>query len=401
MSTEQAEVKQMTQEALDALLSLGGAEEVQETAATGQTTPATTTPAKSSTENVTKKEGQAATPASAIPASTKEEVSDILDIPEFGVEDEDEDHAPPAGSATATKSERNSVKAIQLLVNDGTLFEFEGDKKLPEYSEKELAELIVANMEKRDGVAVASFVETLPQVLQDAVQYVSTGGQETDNFFGLLAKVEAVAKFSTETDKDRENVVRAYMSEVQKMTSEEIDSEIQDIKDMNKLADKATFYLPKIQASREAAKNAALEEQTRKAKLKEAQMAKVQEQVYNTVAKKELGGVKIDANAQGLIFNGLMLSIEQLGQIVSQLGIKTNLEHLAQVMWHLRDPKTFLEKQIELGKNAQTEVVHRTLKTGEGQARNTQSVTTETTHVASRTKAPKIPKKPFNIFSKT
>lgn len=293
-------------------------------------------------------------------------------------EEEQEEDQP--GQAT-TKVPRNSARAIQMLVDADIIKEFEfeegKEKKISEYTDKELADLVKENIALHStnsgSKAVQELMEGLSPTLQAAIEYQRNGGTEVNRIFRQLAAVEEVSDLDLATSAGKENTIRAYLSEISKLTPDEVEADLADIKDRQKLDDLAKRYHPKIREHRENEAAAIVEKQQREYKAIQEQTAKINKQVEAVLLKGELAGQKLDHSTQSMLYAGLTRNVGELGQIVSRLGVKADISHLLQVMWLLQDPKSFMEKFATATKNEHSEEVHKKLRTtaqGETRSRN-------------------------------
>ena len=112
----------------------------------------------------------------------KEEGSNILD--EFSLEDDniDETVEEEKPETRGRKAINGFADIITKMVKSDTLFAFDDDKPLEEYSAKDIQELLEANLEEKANQVrretPKQFFDALPNELKVAAQYVADGGTD-------------------------------------------------------------------------------------------------------------------------------------------------------------------------------------------------------------------------------
>ena len=75
------------------------------------------------------------------------------------------------------------------MIEEGTLFGFDDDKAIEDYSTKDFRELFEANFQDRESKirenTPKEFFNSLPQELQVAAKYVADGGTDLKGLFRL------------------------------------------------------------------------------------------------------------------------------------------------------------------------------------------------------------------------
>ena len=292
-----------------------------------------------------------------------------------------------AGNKGRPKVDKSGLAELaSKMIEEGTLFAFDDDKPLEEYTTKDFRELFEANFNEREAAirenTPREFFQSLPQELQYAAKYVADGGQDLKGLFRTLAQVEEMRDLDPTDEYDQSEIARQYLHATGFGTAEEIESEILDWSDMNRLEQKARQFKPKLDRMQEEIVNKQLAEQEYK-KQQQAQQAKAyQDNVYNTLSVGDLGGLKLDRKTQSNLYSGLVqpnypsISGKQtnlLGHLLEKYQfVEPRHDLIAKALWLLSDPEGFETRIREQGSKAATEKVVRQLKTEEAR-KNTSS----------------------------
>jgi hypothetical protein len=267
----------------------------------------------------------------------------------------------------------------QKMIEEGTLMAFDDDKSLEEYTTKDFRELFEANFQERENKVredtPKEFFNALPEELQIAAKYVADGGQDLKGLFRTLAHVEEMRSLDPTDEYDQQEIARQYLHTTQFGTPEEIESEIQDWLDLGKLEQKANQFKPKLDRMQEEIVARQLAEQETK-KEQQAKAAKVYtDNVYNTLATGEIGGVKLDRKLQSLLYSGLVQPnypsisgkpTNLLGHLLEKYQfVEPRHDLIAEALWLLADPDSYKSKIKEQGGKAAVEKTVRQLKTEE------------------------------------
>jgi hypothetical protein len=216
-----------------------------------------------------------------------------------------------AGNKGRPKIDKSGLAELAYkMIEEGTLIGFDDDKPLDEYTTKDFRELFEANFQERENQirrdTPREFFEALPEELQVAAKYVADGGQDLKGLFRTLAHVEEMRQLDPSDEYDQAEIARQYLYTTQFGTPEEIEQEIQDWKDLNRLEQKANQFKPKLDAMQEEIVARQLAEQEYKKNMQAEQAKAYQENVYNTLSAGTIGGLKLDRKVQGLLFSGLV-----------------------------------------------------------------------------------------------
>lgn len=242
------------------------------------------------------------------------------------------------------------LSAMKDLIKDGVLYTFEEEegkeRSIEEYSKKELVELIQANInrvrEEVEQKAPAEFFDSLSPQLQYLANYEANGGKDITKVLRHIAELQETQELDASSDAGQEQVIRAYYTATNFGSPEEIEEEVNSIKDRNELEKKANQFKPKLEAKKQEKLDRELKVQENIRKQKEAADVKYREAVYGTLAVGDLEGIKLNETQQGLIYNGLVNGVEGIRELLKNMpDVKPTLPQLAKVYWHLKDPKGF------------------------------------------------------------
>jgi hypothetical protein len=285
-----------------------------------------------------------------------------------------------AGNKGRPKVDKSGLAELATkMIEEGTLIPFDDDKPLEEYTTKDFRELFEANFQERENKirqdTPREFFQALPEELQVAAKYVADGGQDLKGLFRTLAQVEEMRHLDPSDEYDQAEIARQYLYATGFGTPEEIESEIQDWRDLNRLEQKANQFKPKLDAMQEEIVSRQLAEQEYK-KQQQAEQAKAyQENVYTTLASGTIGGLKLDKKVQGLLFSGLVQPnypsisgrpTNLLGHLLEKYQfVEPRHDLIAEALWLLADPDGYKGKVRDQGSKKAVEDTVRKLKTEE------------------------------------
>jgi hypothetical protein len=285
-----------------------------------------------------------------------------------------------AGNKGRPKVDKSGLAELATkMIEEGSLVPFDDDKPLEEYTTKDFRELFEANFQERENKVredtPKEFFNSLPEELQIAAKYVADGGQDLKGLFRTLAHVEEMIQLDPEDQYDQIEIARQYLYATQFGTPEEIEAEIQDWQELDRLEQKAKQFKPKLDRMQEEIVARQLAEQEYK-KQQQAEQAKAyQDNVYNTLAKGDLGGLKLDKKVQGLLYSGLVQPnypsisgrpTNLLGHLLEKYQfVEPRHDLIAEALWLLSDPDGYRGKVKEQGSKAAVEKTVRQLKTEE------------------------------------
>jgi hypothetical protein len=271
------------------------------------------------------------------------------------------------------------AELAQKMIEEGTLMPFDDDKPLEEYTTKDFRELFEANFQERENKVredtPKEFFQSLPQELQYAAKYVADGGQDLKGLFRTLAQVEEIRDLDPSNEYDQAEIARQYLYATGFGSAEEIEAEVEDYAELGRLAQKAQQFKPKLDKMQEDIVNRQLAEQEYK-RQQQAQQAKAyQDNVYNTLAVGELGGIKLDRKVQGQLYSGLVQPnypsisgkpTNLLGHLLEKYQfVEPNHGLIAEALWLLSDPDSYRNKVRDQGAKQTVEKTVRQLKTEE------------------------------------
>jgi hypothetical protein len=285
-----------------------------------------------------------------------------------------------AGNKGRPKVDKSGLAELaSKMIEEGSLIGFDDEKPLEEYTTKDFRELFEANFQERENAirenTPREFFNALPEELQVAAKYVADGGQDLKGLFRTLAHVEEMRQLDPSDEYDQAEIARAYLNTTGFGTAEEIEAEIQDWKDLNRLEQKANQFKPKLDMMQEEIIARQLAEQEHKKTMQAEQAKAYQENVYSTLAGGTIGGLKLDKKVQGLLFSGLVQPnypsisgkpTNLLGHLLEKYQfVEPRHDLIAEALWLLADPNGYKSKVRDQGSKQTTEKVVRQLKTEE------------------------------------
>jgi hypothetical protein len=295
-----------------------------------------------------------------------------------------------AGNKGRPKVDKSGLAELaSKMIEEGTLIPFDDDKSLEEYTTKDFRELFEANFQERENAirenTPKEFFQSLPEELQYAAKYVADGGQDLKGLFRTLAYVEEIRELDPADENDQAEIARQYLYATSFGSPEEIEEEINDWMDMNKLEQKANQFKPKLDRMQEEIVARQLAEQEQKREMQTQQAKAYTDNVFNTLSAGELGGLKLDKKVQSMLYSGLVQPnypsisgkpTNLFGHLIEKYQfVDPRHDLIAEALWLLADPDGYKNKVREQGGKAATEKVVRQLKTEE--ARKVASSTSE------------------------
>jgi len=312
-------------------------------------------------------------PASKEEAAKKEEVEEtIAELDSLITQEED------AGNKGRPKVDKSGLAELaSKMIEEGSLVPFDDDKPLEEYTTKDFRELFEANFQERENAVREStpkeFFNALPEELQYAAKYVADGGTDLKGLFRTLAHVEEMRQLDPNDEYDQEEIARQYLFTTNFGTPEEIEEEINDWRDMDKLAQKANQFKPKLDRMQEEIVARQLAEQEVKKQQQEQAARQYTDNVYGTLANGEIGGIKLDRKVQSMLYSGLVqpnypsISGKQtnlLGHLLEKYQfVEPRHDLIAEALWLLADPDGYKSKIKDQGTKQAVEKTVRQLKT--------------------------------------
>jgi hypothetical protein len=312
-------------------------------------------------------------PTSKEEVAKKEEVEEtIAELDSLISQEED------AGNKGRPKVDKSGLAELaSKMIEEGALVPFDDDKPLEEYTTKDFRELFEANFQERENAVRENtpkeFFNALPEELQYAAKYVADGGTDLKGLFRTLAHVEEMRELDPNDEYDQAEIARQYLYTTNFGTSEEIEEEINDWRDMDKLGQKANQFKPKLDRMQEEIVARQLAEQEVKKQQQENAARQYTDNVYGTLANGEIGGIKLDRKVQSMLYSGLVqpnypsISGKQtnlLGHLLEKYQfVEPRHDLIAEALWLLADPDGYKSKIKDQGSKQAVEKTVRQLKT--------------------------------------
>ena len=344
-----------------------------------------------------------------ITAETEDVINELDDL----INQEEELEAGNKGGRP--KLEKSGlVDMATKMIEEGVLIPFEDDKPLEEYTAADFRELFEANFQEREAKVKQSvpqeFFQSLPRELQVAAKYVADGGQDMKGLFKTLAQVEEVFELDPTNEDHQEQIARQYLSATNFGTPEEIEAEIDDWKDLDRLAKKAEQFKPKLDAMQEEIVARKLAEQEVQKKKQQEASKQYTENVYNTLVKGQLGDLKLDRKTQSMLYSGLVQPnypsisgkpTNLLGHLLEKYQfIEPRHDLIAEALWLLQDPQGYKSKIKSIGSTEAVQKTARTLKTEEQRKRTVSSTNTTQTNENKKPQRRTLQKPGKSIFAR-
>jgi hypothetical protein len=332
------------------------------------------------TETTTEKQEKVETPV-----DTKDLVDEALaELDDAITEEETVENKPGR-----RKTDKNGLQELaSKMIEEGTLFAFDDDKDLSEYSTKDFRELFEANFQEREATirknTPKEFFESLPSELQVAAKYVADGGQDLKGLFRTLSHVEEVMELNPEDENHQAEIARQYLTATNFGTSEEIEEEIETWADTERLSKKANQFKPKLDKMQEKIVAQKLAEQEHKKSQQEEAAAQYMDNVYNTLSEGTLGQIKLDKKIQNHLYSGLVQPnypsisgkpTNLLGHLLEKYQfVEPRHDLIAEALWLLSDPDGYKTKIKDQGSKNAVEKTVRQLKTAQSQKNSSSSI---------------------------
>ena len=267
------------------------------------------------------------------------------------------------------------------MIEEGTLFGFDDDKDLEDYTTKDFRELFEANFQEREAKirqdTPKEFFQSLPSELQVAAKYVADGGQDLKGLFRTLSHVEEIIELNPEDERHQAEIARQYLTATNFGTAEEIQEEIETWADTERLAKKANQFKPKLDQMQEKIVAQKLAEQEHKKAQQEEAASVYMDNVYSTLSQGKLGDLKLDRKVQNHLYSGLVQPnypsisgkpTNLLGHLLEKYQfVEPRHDLIAEALWLLSDPDGYKGKIKEQGSRKAVEKTVRQLKTAQSQ----------------------------------
>jgi hypothetical protein len=323
------------------------------------------------------------------PEVAKAAVAAIVDAPLNNDEDDDADDAGQVNKGGRPKLTKDAmIEAATRLIDKGVLQPFDDGKALTDYTVDDFEELIQANIDSQTKEvaqnAPVQLFQQLPEEVQAVIHYALNGGQDIKSVFSQLAKAQETFDLDIKNEQDQETIARQYLNLSGFGTVEEIEDEINVLKDRGDLQKYAERYKPKLDARQAEVIEKRLKDQQSAQARKIEMEKKYHDVVYNTLNSNNLNGIPLNNKVQTMLYYGLTDSnkyqdakgnpTNALGYLLEQhqFGEKANPSLVAEALWLLADPENYRNSVKQLGANVANSNTVRALRTEEG-LKNTSS----------------------------
>lgn len=322
---------------------------------------------KSATEFLDKMEEEEESPVATTPDAIKDSLDQILD--EDIQADEEEELQP---QKTVTPKTGAAVDVFKKLIENQLIYEFDDEKPIEDYTPEDFQALLETNLEEMRNELAQQFFDTLPDEFRLANQYFQNGGRDMKPLFKRLLQLHETHELDPTNDEDAEVIVRKHLTNTSYGTPEEIDEEIEKLKDREELSHKAAKFKVKLDAleKERIAADMAKQEQVKKQYQQAAQA--YQASVYETLRAGELNGIKVDNKTRAVLYSGLTepsypsmngRPTNLLGHLLEKYQWQEpNHGLLAEALWLLADPKSYKTKLMQQGKNMEAAETAKKLK---------------------------------------
>jgi hypothetical protein len=306
------------------------------------------------------------TPASTVVTSNDDPLAMPNDDNQFDDDDKNKGGRPAA-----------FVTAAKKLIEKKILLPFDDGKKIEDYTAADYEELIEANFqrtqEELQNQLPAQFFSNMPTEMQQAYSYIANGGTDLKSLFQAMGQANEIREISIDNEPGQIYAVRSYLQATNYGTADEIEDEIQSLMDRGDLEKKATQFKPKLDNMQQQMVNQRLAMQAQANQQRQAQSQAYMENIYNTLAKGEVSGIKLDERTQSLLYSGLVQpnysstsgkQTNLLGHLLEKYQwVEPNHDLIAETLWLLADPDGYKSEIRRTGEAAATAAVVRKLKT--------------------------------------
>lgn len=348
-------------------------------------------------------------PASTPPAVEDLSLENLNDLLETSIEEAQKN---PGGRPSLTKDVM--IETANKLIEKGLLFPFDDGKKLEDYSQADWEELLEANFNEREERLLeevpATFYQGLPNELKRAYEYVANGGTDLKNMFRALAAAEEVKELDPGSPEGQESIVRSYLQATKYGTSEEIEEEIEALRDRGDLQTKAERFKPRLDQMQEQLIQSRIQQQEKAKQQQEAQAKLYQDNVYSALSSGQLNGIKLDNKLQNMLFSGLVQpnypsingrQTNMLGHLLEKYQwVEPRHDLIAEALWLLADPDGYKSKLREGAEKSAMEKTVRQLKTEEATKISSSSTEDDDSNRTSREPSRTLNRPKKNFFGR-
>lgn len=343
------------------------------------------------------------------PEVAKAVVSAIVDEPlRQNTNDDDDDDPNQVNKGGRPKLVKDAmVEAANRLIDKGILQPFDDGKSLADYTVDDFEELIQANIESQTSEvaqnAPVQLFQQLPEEVQAVIHYALNGGQDIKSVFNQLARAQETFDLDVNKEEDQESIARQYLNLSGFGSIEEVEEEINVLKDRGDLAKYAERYKPKLDAKQAEVIETRLKEQQATQQRKLDMEKRYHDVVYNTLNANNLNGIPLNNKVQTMLYYGLTDNTKYqdskgnptnaLGYLLEQhqFGQKANPSLVAEALWLLADPVNYRNSVKQLGANVANANTARALRTEEASRNASSSGIGEQQQSAGRVSAKREP----------
>lgn len=344
------------------------------------------------------------------PARTEdaEEILDSLD----NSEEEEEDEPVIPGTFVEGIQELVDKGLIQLFVNeDGTL-----EKELSEYTKEDIVEMLEQNfnrhIEMTAETAPLQVFKGLPQSVQDVVLFAMNGGKDEKslkNIFLQLAQVQDTLELNPTKLEDARKIVRQFHQAEGILSAEQIEDEIRDLEDREKIIDYATKRKEVLDAKQAAILKGKLAEQENKKKNKIALDKQYADSVGSVLKNETVSDINFDLEHRKELYLGLVEkryqnengeAVNELQHLLHEKQFGENKDMSAVVLAYsiLKDPKAVINALETKLRKEITSGVTKEIKDGNKRQIGSGTPASASTPPASK-KQPGVKRKPTTVFT--
>ena len=332
----------------------------------------------------------------------KQVVSSIVDTPLLDDSENNKEVSEDKNAGGRPRLVKDAmVEAANRLIEKGILQPFEDDKALSDYTVDDFEELIKANIDSQTSEiaqkAPVELFQQLPEEVQAVVHYALNGGQDIKSVFNQLARAQETFDLDVSKEDDQEVIARQYLNLSGFGSSDEIEDEINVLKDRGDLAKYAERYKPKLDAQQAQVIEKRLQDQ-QQAQVRKVEMEKKYHGVvYDALNNTNLNGIPLNTKVQNMLYYGLVDNSKYqdskgnptnaLGYLLEQhqFGEKANPSLVAEALWLLSDPEQYRNSVKQLGANNANANTARQLRTEEASRNASSTGIGEQQNNASRT----------------
>jgi len=313
------------------------------------------------------------------------------------------------------KTDKSALQELaSKMIEEGTLFGFDDDKDLEDYSTQDFRDLFEANFQEKENKirqdTPKEFFNSLPQELQVAAKYVADGGQDLKGLFRTLSYVEEIIQLDPNNEEHQAEIARQYLTATNFGSPDEIQEEIDTWYDIDKLGKKAHQFKPKLDAMQEKIVQQKLAEQESMKSQQEEQAKAYMDNVYTTLAYGQLGDLKLDKKVQNHLYAGLVQPnypsisgkpTNLLGHLLEKYQfVEPRHDLIAEALWLLSDPNGYKDKVKSLGSQEAVADTVRKLKTAQSRKNTSSSITPNESSSTRRTSKTPTVQRQNNMFKR-